>query len=90
LFTVPFAAMEVDDHAGLREQVGRDVEEEAAGEPAGADIFVGGRHRCSFAAVRVTLSRVPGDWYTRFCGEGVIAISSPYPTTYQSWRTSSM
>src|SRR5262249_32155510 len=28
------------------------------------------------------LSRVPGDWYARFCGEGVIAISSPYPTTY--------
>src|SRR5438093_89158 len=29
------------------------------------------------------LSRVPGDWYARFCGEGVIAISSPYPTTYR-------
>src|SRR6266581_4309711 len=29
------------------------------------------------------LSRVPGDWYARFCGEGVIAISSPYPTTYE-------
>src|SRR5262247_2678464 len=28
------------------------------------------------------LSRVPGDWYARFCGEGVIAISSPYPTHY--------
>jgi hypothetical protein len=28
------------------------------------------------------LSRVPGDWYARFCGEGVIAISSPYPTRY--------
>src|SRR4030095_7796978 len=38
------------------------------------------------AAVRLLgyvdcLSRVPGDWYARFCGEGVIAISSPYPTT---------
>src|SRR5215475_1970857 len=29
------------------------------------------------------LSRVPGDWYARFCGEGVIAISSPYPTSYK-------
>src|SRR5207302_11484564 len=29
------------------------------------------------------LSRVPGDWYARFCGEGVIAISSPYPTSYR-------
>src|SRR5438128_3853935 len=28
------------------------------------------------------LSRVPGDWYARFCGEGVIAISSPHPTNY--------
>src|SRR5215510_3081117 len=28
------------------------------------------------------LSRVPGDWYARFCGEGVIAISPPYPTRY--------
>src|SRR2546422_7957898 len=40
------------------------------------------------AAVRLLgyvdcLSRVPGDWYARFCGEGVIAISSPYPTTYR-------
>src|SRR5262244_3257460 len=39
------------------------------------------------AAVRLLgyvdcLSRVPGDWYARFCGEGVIAISSPYPTSY--------
>src|SRR5215813_1504261 len=39
------------------------------------------------AAVRLLgyvdcLSRVPGDWYARFCGEGVIVISSPYPTTY--------
>src|SRR4029453_12107484 len=39
------------------------------------------------AAVRLLryvdcLSRVPGDWYARFCGEGVIAISSPYPTRY--------
>src|SRR2546422_11061327 len=32
------------------------------------------------------LSRVPGDWYARFCGEGVIAISSPYPTSYQAQR----
>src|SRR3989442_6754321 len=29
------------------------------------------------------LSRVPGDRYARFCGEGVIAISSPYPTSYR-------
>src|SRR5262245_26565117 len=41
------------------------------------------------AAVRLLgyvdcLSRVPGDWYARFCGEGVIAISSPYPTSYFS------
>jgi hypothetical protein len=28
------------------------------------------------------LSRVLGDQYARFCGEGVVAISSPYPTTY--------
>src|SRR5215471_17697484 len=28
------------------------------------------------------LSRVPGDWYARFCGEGVIAILPPYPTGY--------
>src|SRR6266446_4769391 len=26
------------------------------------------------------LSRVPGDWYARFCGEGVIVILPPYPT----------
>src|SRR5215475_13820192 len=32
------------------------------------------------------LSRVPGDWYVRFCGEGVIAISSPYPTSYKLVR----
>jgi hypothetical protein len=30
------------------------------------------------------LSRVPGDRSARFCGEGVIAISSPYPTSYQA------
>jgi hypothetical protein len=29
------------------------------------------------------LSHVPGDRCARFCGEGMIAISSPYPT---SWR----
>src|SRR5262249_46597119 len=39
------------------------------------------------AAVRLLgyvdcLSRVPGDWYARFCGEGVIAILPPYPTRY--------
>jgi hypothetical protein len=28
------------------------------------------------------LSRVRGDSPARFCGEGVIAISPPYPTTY--------
>src|SRR5262245_38517586 len=33
------------------------------------------------------LSRVPGDWYAQFCGEGVIAISSPYPTSYKSCTT---
>jgi hypothetical protein len=30
------------------------------------------------------LSRVPGDRCARFCGEGMIAISSPYPTNYPS------
>src|SRR5919201_3873667 len=30
------------------------------------------------------LSRVRGDSLARFCGEGVIAISPPYPTTYES------
>src|SRR5262245_58419691 len=39
------------------------------------------------AAVRLLgyvdcLSRVPSDWYARFCEEGVIAISPPYPTSY--------
>jgi hypothetical protein len=29
------------------------------------------------------LSRVPGDWYARFCGEGVIVILPPYPTSYR-------
>src|SRR5262245_46144401 len=29
------------------------------------------------------LSRVPGDRSARFCGEGVIAISPPYPTSYR-------
>src|SRR2546428_2645922 len=33
------------------------------------------------------LSRVPGDWYARFCGEGVIAISSPYPTLALAYST---
>ena len=28
------------------------------------------------------LSRVPGDWYARFCGEGVIVILPPYPTKW--------
>jgi hypothetical protein len=28
------------------------------------------------------LSRVLGDQYARFCGEEVVAISSPYPTSY--------
>ena len=28
------------------------------------------------------LSRVPGDWYARFCGEEVIVILPPYPTIY--------
>jgi uncharacterized damage-inducible protein DinB len=30
------------------------------------------------------LSRVPGDRSARFCGEGVIAIASPYPTRYEA------
>ncbi len=29
------------------------------------------------------LSRVRGDSLARFCGEGVIAISPPYPTSYR-------
>jgi hypothetical protein len=33
------------------------------------------------------LSRVLCDWYTRFCGEEVIAISPPYPTTYTAYLT---
>jgi hypothetical protein len=34
--------------------------------------------QCGKGTHRV-LSRVQGDWYARFCGEGVIALSSPYP-----------
>ncbi len=31
------------------------------------------------------LSRVPGDRCARFCGEEMVAISSPYPTTYSTF-----
>jgi hypothetical protein len=56
LRTSPFAAMEMDNHTGLWEQVSGDVDKVAASEPAGAEVFIRGRHLCSFAAVKVMTS----------------------------------